>query len=425
MRMSSAYIDLIRDRPDFRRLFIAELISLGGDWFASVALIGLTLELTGSDFYSAVILAANFLPHFLFSPVAGVLADRIDRKKIMVAADLARCVLALGMLFVQSPSTVWIGIASLASIATCGSFFTPASQAALPNLVSKDQLGPANVLLSSAWGVMLAVGAGLGGLVAMQFGRDTAFIVNSISFACSAFFVVRTRGSFSISKPAEAPHPIRDFMEGLRYARGHKMVLALLGAKAGFGLGTGVVALLPVFATRIFHAGDLGIGLMFAGRGLGALFGPFGARIFVGESTTRLFLAIGGAMALYGVSYLVFPSMPAIWLAAAMVLIAHLGGGSQWVMSTYGLQQIVPDHVRGRIFAFDFGIVTLTMSASFLTAGWLAESLGPKPVMVALATFEIVYAAIWTLATRRFWGMKGKGEVPALHAIGEAAIPGD
>lgn len=420
MSRTSVYRELLRN-PDFRRLYAAHVVSLLGDWFAWIALAGLTLELTGSSLYASILLAGNFLPQFLWSPISGVLADRLNRKKLIVAADLLRAVFALGMLLVRSPGTVWIGIASLAGIASLQSFAGPASQAAAPNLIERKHLGAANVLMSSTWAGMLAIASMLGGLSAAVFGRDTTFLINSASFLVSAALVVRVKGRFSEERAIKPDtHPLRDLHEGISYARSHPMVMALFATKAGFGMGAGVIALLPVFAFSVFDKGDFGIGLLFAARGFGALLGPFGARAFAGESNRRLFLAIGPAMALYGIAYLGFAAMPTIWLAAIAVFVAHAGGMSQWVMSTYGLQKSVPDHVRGRIFSFDFALVTLTMSASFIVAGRLAQIFDPRAVVTGLAILEIVYAAVWTVATRRFWALRNQ---PLTESYGHGASP--
>lgn len=413
MPANRPYLDLVRTNSGFRRLWTAQMISFGGDWFASVALLGLALELTGSSLYSGIILAANMLPFFLLSPFAGVMADRFDRKRLMVGADAVRAVLALGMLLVRSPATVWIGIASLAAIAISGSFFGPASQAALPNLVTREQLGPANVLMGSSYGTMLAVGSALGGVVATIFGRDTAFVVNSITFVLSGLLILRVRGRFAEERPHHLElHPIRDIRDGIAYAKSDRRVMSLLATKGGFGLGAGTIALLPIFATRVFSAGDLGIGILFGARGLGALLGPFAARAFARDSEHKLFVAIGASMAVYGIAYLAFGSMRGIWLAAAVATIAHMGGGAQWLMSSYGLQRITPDRFRGRISAFDFGLVTLTMSMSLVVAGRLASSIDPRTVMMGLATIELAYAAIWSFGTRKLWSKIPAGPLP-------------
>jgi len=158
-----AYLDLLRSNQTFRRLWFAQLISLGGDWFNVVALTGLLLRLTGSSFYGGAVLATGLLPQFLLSPLAGVVADRFDRRRLMLGADLVAAVAALSMLAVRTRGSVWLGLVALGCIAACGAFFDPASRSGLPNVVEADQLDAANVLMSSAWGIMVAVGAAAGG----------------------------------------------------------------------------------------------------------------------------------------------------------------------------------------------------------------------------------------------------------------------
>ena len=169
---------LLRRNGDFRRLYLASLISLGGDWFLLVALFGLVLEFTDSALAVAFVIAAQDLTYFIASPAAGLLADRLDRRRLMVAADLARMLLVLGFLFVHSSSTVWIAYPLLAVVATFSAAFEPASAAALPNLVDRKDLATANALSGSLWGTMLAVGAALGGIVTATLGRDASIVAH-------------------------------------------------------------------------------------------------------------------------------------------------------------------------------------------------------------------------------------------------------
>lgn len=400
MSNRSAVLRLIRTNASFRRLWAAQLVSLGGDWFNTVALLGLVLELTGSALASGLILAASILPGFLVAPVAGPMADRFNRRTLMIGSDVIRVFLALGMLLVDSRESVWIGIVCLTGISTFGAIFYPASGASLPNLVAEDELAAANTLMSASWGTMLAIGAALGGWVATYLGRDTAFIINAASFVFSALLIVRIKANFSAPGTAK-PESRTGFREGVAYARSDPRILALLATKGGFGLGVGVVALLPILATDVFHSGDQGIGLLFAARGLGALFGPFVAVRLVGTSNRKLLAALGWAMALYGLAYLAVSTSPALGLAAGIAVIAHLGGGAQWVLSSYGLQRLAPDHVRGRILSMDLGLVSLTVGVSSIAAGRLADVYPPRMVMAGLALVELAYAAIWSLATRR------------------------
>jgi hypothetical protein len=420
MRRRGVYVELLASNPTFRRLWIAQLISLGGDWFNVVALTGLLLHLTGSSFYGGAVLAASLLPQFLLSPVAGVVADRFDRRRLMLGANLIAAVLALAMLAVRSPGSVWLGLAAMAGIAATGAFFDPASRSGLPNIVEGGQLGAANVLMASTWGVMAAVGAAAGGLVAGLLGRDAAFVANAASFLISAGLILGVRAPLGpLGLPGERRRrlrPAQDLREGAAWARADPRVMALLAQKVGFGLGTGMIGLLPVFAARIFAGQGPGgspeaaIGVLYAARGLGSLLGPFGARVFIGADLRRLFPAIAAAMALFGGAYALFPAAPGLWAAAGIVLVAHLGGGTQYTMTSYGLQQITPDPVRGRIMAFELGLVTLSMSASLLAAGRAAEVVNPRAVVEVLSGLTVAYAAVWALATRRLW----KQPAPAL-----------
>jgi MFS family permease len=403
---------LLTTNADFRKLWSAQLISLGGDWFTTVALLGLVLDLTGSALNAGMILAASILPQFLLAPIAGSFADRFDRRRLMVTTDLLRIVLALGMLLVRSPETVWIGLFCLAGMSSLSAFFQPASGASLPNLVAPEDLAAANTLTSASWGTMLAVGAALGGVVAGTLGREAAFLIDATSFLVSALLILQIRADFSQRrKPGQiAAGTGHSVKEGFAYARSNSFVLALLASKGGFGLGVGVVALLPIFATDVFGTGDQGIGILFAARGVGALLGPFLAIRYVRDSERRLLIALAASIGIYGLCYLVLAAAPNLAVAAAIAVVAHLGGGAQWVLSSYGLQRIVPDYVRGRILALDLGLVSLTIALSSLAAGRLADLGQPRMIMAGLAGFEVVYGLGFAVFTRRLWVNRG-GEV--------------
>jgi MFS family permease len=317
----------------------------------------------------------------------------------MVGVDLSRAVLALGLLLVRGPELVWLAMVLTAATTGLGAFFDPAATAAVPNLVDEEDLAAANVLVGAAWGTMLAVGGALGGVVAGTLGRPAAFIGDSLSFLVSALLLMGIHRRFSRPREESRHVPIATAVrETVRYARRDHRVLALLAVKAGFGLGAGVIGLLALFSLRVFDTGDAGTGILYAFRGLGALAGPFVARVFI-RDTAGLFRAIGVSLAVYGVFYGIFPFMDDIWAAGAFALLAHLGGGAQWTLSTYGLQRIVPDHIRGRVFSFDYGMVTMTIALSNLAAGAAAGRFDPQAVMWGLAAISLSYAVVWSAAT--------------------------
>ena len=396
-----ASLSLLKRNPDFRRLYLASFISLGGDWFLLVALFALALDITGSAVSVAVLIVSQEIPFFLMSPVGGALVDRLDRRRMMVLCDVVRGVLCLGFLLVRDGSTIWIAYVLLASISSFSAVFDPASSAAFPNLVEAEDLGPANALFGSLWGTMLAVGAAIGGLVAATLGQDVAFIVDACSFLVSATLIARIHRRFAEERRAEEEHPgvVEATVETARYARRDHRVLALLSVKAGFGLTAGVIVLISVFAEEVYGAGAIGIGVLMAARGVGALIGPFLGRAAAGPDDRRLFGAIGASLVVFGVGYAAFGLMPSLALAAPAVAVAHLGGGAQWTLSSYGLQRVVPDRIRGRIFAFDNGLITLSFTISSLVTAWVATAFGERVAAVGLSASAIVYAGVWTWLT--------------------------
>ncbi len=391
-------LSLLTRNRSFARLYAAQLISFGGDWFAVVALAGLVHDLTGSATLVTLILVTHMLSIAVFSPLGGHLADRLDRRRLMVSADVIRALLALGFLLVDRPGEVWVVYVLTAGIGCLTAVFEPASTAAVPNLVDPEDLPAANVLVGSAWGTMLAVGGALGGIVAATLGREAAFMGDAASFAVSAVLLVGIRRRFSEDRAEEHPGIAEAVVETVRYARRDHRVLALLSVKGGFGLSGGVIGLLPLLALTVFDAGDQGTGILLTARGIGALTGPFLARRFT-RDLRSLFVAIGVAFAVFGVSYAMVPLAGSLWVAAAFVFAGHLGGGAQWTLSTYGLQRIVPDRIRGRVFSFDFGLITLTMALSILLSGWAADRFGVRPVVAVVALVALVWAVVWSTLT--------------------------
>src|SRR6185295_10023698 len=162
-------------------------------WFNSVAVFALLLDLTGSATAVAWMMIVQFMPVALVGPVAGVIVDRVDRRRLMIGTDLFRGVVVCGLLLVRRSDEVWIAYVVMAMIVGAQAFFEPARTATIPNITSKEELLPANALSSATWSSMLAIGASIGGLVTALAGRDVAFAVNAASFFTSAYFIGRTR----------------------------------------------------------------------------------------------------------------------------------------------------------------------------------------------------------------------------------------
>src|SRR5882672_3975572 len=185
----SAYLRLLRGNANFRRLWGAQVVSEIGDWFYTLAIYTLLLQLTGHAGSVALALVLQVLPQTLAGPTAGVVNDRLKRKHVMIAADLIRFIVVLAMLFVRSKSTVWLVYPLLLAETTMAAFFEPARSSVIPNITDESEVLVANTLSSATWSVNLLIGAAVGGVVAAFFGRDTVFILNSLSFLTSAVLI--------------------------------------------------------------------------------------------------------------------------------------------------------------------------------------------------------------------------------------------
>ncbi len=425
------YNSLLRTNRNFRLLFIGQTISQLGDWFNSVAVYALLLDLTGSATAIAWMMIAQFMPVAIVGPMAGVVVDRVDRRRLMIGTDLVRGVLVLGLLLVRRADQVWIAYVVMALTVGAQAFFEPARTATIPNLTSREELMPANALSSAAWSSMLAVGASIGGLVTALAGRNVAFVLNALSFFASAYFIAQTRYR---SAPPPAPPlvglsaltGIPDLMEGFRYVRQRSHVAALMFVKAGWGLAGGVLLLLTIFGQRVFPVGGstaAGIGVLYGARGVGAAMGPVALRWILGQQPRMLRRTIGPAYFLVGIFYLALAWAPTLPIAAFCVFCAHFGGSMLWVFSTVLLQMEVPDRFRGRVFAAELALVTLLSSISSYWTGYELDRAGwsPRTMSAALGALFCVPGTLWLLILSRWQESAPVGE-PAQTASAEEEV---
>ncbi|SNT10071.1 Predicted arabinose efflux permease, MFS family [Asanoa hainanensis] len=394
-------LSLLFRHPDFRRLFVAELVVFGSDWFVMVPLLVLLPELTGSGTWGAYVLAADTGITALVLPYAGTIADRLDRRKVMVAANLACLAVLLLLLFVRSAGTAWLAIAVVAGMAVAKGFYSPAASAALPNVVPPERLGLATTLAGSAWGTMAVVGASLGGILTAVLSPYACFWIAALALVGAALLGSRIRGPLQVPRDMAAPpaHAFAAIGEALRYIGGRPTVRALVTVKSAVGLGNGVLTVFPLLAA-VYGVGPIGAGLLFALRGLGALVGPFALRPVL---TRRALLLPGLALSMstYGLAYLGVSVLTWFPLVLVLVFLAHFAAGSNWTMSNYALQTEVPDRLRGRVFATDLMLATLSISISQLGVAAVVDTLDERVILAGCGTVTLLYAVGWWLATRR------------------------
>ncbi len=413
------YLALIRGNRNVRRLWGGTMVSLFGDWFNTLALYRLALELTGSELALGGVLLTKLLPLALAAPVAAALVDRFDRKHVMIVADLLRAAIVLGFLLVREPGDMWL----LYTLAFCqiavSAAFGPAKSATLPNITGKGELLTANALLSASWSVMLALGAAAGGPAVDLFGTDAVFLFDAFTYLVSAVFIWGMRipqeraeaGGGSILAQAW-----RQSADGVRYLRENPPVLRPALAKTFWALGGGGLMLcLALIGDRLFpSAGTTGIGLLFAARGLGTGLGPILARAVFRDSA-RWFPVLGVCMAVCGAGYFTIGTLSwepgaSAFVLLAMVVFAHAASGANWVLSTTLLQMRAEDRFRGRVFTADWLMLALVESASTLAASLALEWGAPlRTTVMVLAGLQIVAGGVW-LSTIVPWERRGATE---------------
>jgi MFS family permease len=383
-----------------------------GDWFDTIAVYTIALKLTGSSRSVALIMVARFLPTVVLGPFSGVIADRFSRRSIMIASDIIRAIVVLGFLFVRRPDQMWLVYVLTILQLAFSSFFEPAKTAAIPSIVSDRELVPANSIAAVTWSVMLTMGAALGGFVAGWFGTNAAFILDSLTFVASALLISavrlpkrpkREKSRLTVGKALG----VADTIEGARYVKSRPRVLAALLVKPAWGLGGGILTLLAVFGERVFPIGGktaTGIGVLFTARGLGTAMGPILARRWTGETRRQMQTAIGIAFLIGGAFYIGFAVSQSLVVALLCLATAHAGGSILWVFSTVLLQRGTEDQFRGRVFAAELTLVTLTMAASNYLVGELMDRFGfsPRVVTVGVGILFMVPGLVW-LVTQKWW----------------------
>lgn len=406
------YAELVRRNANYRRFWLAQLISGSGDWFYSVAVYNLLLELTGSAESVAIAVVLQILPSFLAGPTAGVVNDRLSRRKVMLAADAIRGVLVLGLLLIRTAEQIPILYLLLAVEIATAAFFESGRNAALPSIVEREDIPTANALSSTTWATTVTVGAALGGVAVSFMGRETAFVINSITFGISFFFVWRT--SFRETH-AEGLGLVTfrqllgvgPIVEGFGYMMSNWRLALLLTLKFGLGILGARVVLVAVLGSRefaLFGKPALGMSMLYMFQGLGSLVGPLIAGPFVRQDQRRMRKAVLIGYCAPALAYVVF-SQTQNWLLAGLCMTAaHAGGALVWVFSTTLLHLHTDDRFRGRVFAADFGLFMLTASLASYSVGYAIDhGIDARTCALAVGLAMVLPATAWALSLRRDW----------------------
>jgi predicted MFS family arabinose efflux permease len=413
----SAYVRLVRLNRNFRRLWLAQIVSEVGDWFYTLAIYSLLLQLTGRASSVALALVLQVLPQTFIGPTAGIVNDRIRRKHVMIAADLARVGIVLAMLLVRSRAMVWFVYPLLLLETLMAAFFEPARNSVIPNITPREDVILANTLSSTTWSLNLMLGATLGGLVAALLGRDAVFVLNALSFLASAWLI---RGMHFDEPHARTAAPLRardlvdlsPVVEGARYVRADRGLLATIFVKAGNLMIGPSWVMFTVMGQRVFpvhlssadpeRGAMLGMSLLLGARGLGALVGPLFSARLAGHQERLL---RGGILLGYlaaAVGYAALGGAPNVWIACLCIIVGHCGGSTVWVFSTTLLQLNTEDRFRGRVFAADLALCMLTIAiGAYLCGAFLDWGVSVRLVATVTGLLMLLPAGLW------WWTMRG------------------
>jgi MFS family permease len=281
---SRTYLQLIRENRDFRRLWIAAVISMLGEWFNTIALFFLILEYTGSEFLLGLLFTVRMAGFAILQPFIGLMADRYNRKMLMVVSNLLQAGFALCFLLVNDSSDIaWmIGLSGLMMVLH-GVYMT-AERASLPNVVSEEDLATANALDAASWSTALCIGAMLGGIVVSIWGTNAAFIVDSLTFLLGTLFLVNLTLPQTIDDNMKGPlfsTGLRNIKYGWNRIRSQPALFRIVFAKASWNIAGGGLAgvyLVLMGANVDSFGAAFGFGLFFFARGVGTGLGPILAR---------------------------------------------------------------------------------------------------------------------------------------------------
>jgi predicted MFS family arabinose efflux permease len=412
----ASYWRLLRGNRNLRLLWTAQIVSEMGDWFYSVAIFSFLLELTGSAQMVALAFLMQVLPQCFMAPTAGVINDRISRRKVMIFADWSRAGIVLAMMMVRTRGMLPLLFVLLFLETICWALFEPAQRAVIPNITEGDEIPIANALASATWSVNFALGAGLGGLVLVTFGRETVFIVNSLSFVASALLIrsMKFAEPHADNLPPLKARDLVDFSpiaEGARYVRRDPKLLATIFVKGGVGLMGANWVILPVLGERVFRiqvhglsaaqSGALGMSTLLASRGVGAICGSFLGGNFAGTNQARLRWTILAGFVMAAVGYVALGVTASMLLAVLALIVAHAGGSTCWTASSTLLQKQTDDRFRGRVFSAEFAFSMLMVSVSSFAAGQVVDrGIDVRTVAVATGAVMLLPIGLWLIAGR-------------------------
>lgn len=399
-----AALALLSRRPNYRRLWLANIVSQLGDWLTYVAVSIFALEKGEGALAVALVLAAHQLPQAIFSPLAGAFADRFDRKKIMIYVVRAQAALTVAMALAAFAEYLILVQLFLVARMSLTAFFDTAESASIPRLVEKEEISLANSLSGGTWSIMFALGVALGGILTATIGPIAAIAADAFTFVFASLLLRKI--------PAIDPEPTDTIKTGVyselaaawAWAERRPEVWGAVLAKAPLAFVSG--ASWVYLVQRSGHAGWLGagavtLGMMHAIRAIGTGLGPIAAYSAENHGASSRTILDGSAACLF-IGVVLFALSEGPVLAIPAVLLWGMGVGANWVKSTGMIQSLALDGYRGRLFSIDLLVSALAMCAGGLLSAAALDSGAPPSFapLAGLAFGALFFAALRVLARR-------------------------
>ena len=402
------YLRLLRENPEYAKLWFAQVISLTGDWFNTIVLIGLVTQYSGNSALAiSLFLTLRVLPPLLLGPIAGVLLDRFNRKHILMWSNFLRAIVVPLYLLANSPETIWIIYVVTIAQFTLSTVFEPGQGAIMPSLVKPTDIVEGNTLFSVTWSVMLALGAILGGVFAFIFGAEAALIADAVTFAVAGLLVMWIQydpeEGRKLAKALELETGIAEdtsFVEGLRFVRKTPQIAAALFVKFGQSMGN-VDTLLSVFATQIFvigNNGEISQAILWSALGFGAILGPMLANRVNDGSVKKMRRLISYGFIMMAISWVIMGFANSLLIVALAILVRAMGGSINWTYSNVIIQKSAPDAKLGRVFSLDTAGFYFATMVSTIIYGSLIDWLGNENlqwIILGSLLVGLVPTAIW------------------------------
>jgi MFS family permease len=395
---------LLRENPNYRNLWVGQVISEVGDHFNNIAVFALAMRYADSGLVVAGVLISRAIPMLLAGPLAGVVLDRFDRKRVMMASDLVRFVIAILFIPVSQTGHTWPLFLLSAILMAASPFFTSGRSALMPSVATKEQLQTANAVTQTTGWATTAVGAFLGGASVEAFGYDWAFLLNALSFLLSAWCISLLKGDFHAphaqAKKGTAISPWREYQAGLRYLGQNPLLLGICLISVGWATGGGAAQILfSLFGEVVFRRGPSGIGQIWAAAGTGLVVGGFFAhwlnkRISFNDYKRTVSIAY----VIHGGAYIAFSLTQSYGVALCLIGLSRAAVAVSSVLNTGKLLRHVEDQYRGRVFATVETLTWSTMMISMMFAGIASTHTDPRSIGVVAGALSSTTAIFWAWA---------------------------